>query len=90
MKPKIVLDNWRFEYLKNPSERGGQLRVGGTVRQDDDPEKKNGITLVEEVVDLQGINGEPQFEEGFQLETESRQVTLGKKEQWGSEKSRNA
>lgn len=81
MKPKITLDNWRFEYLKDPRSQWNQLRVGGQVRPEDGSDAaKHGVTFIEAVVDLQGKNKKPQFTEGFELETETRIVVLGKKE----------
>lgn len=83
MKPKITLDNWRFEYLKDAGSSWHQLRVGGFVRPDDGSDSaKNGAPFVEMVLDLQGHNKKPQFTTGFELESESRIVVLGKKEKF--------
>lgn len=81
MKPKITLDHWRFEYLKDAGTNWHQLRVGGFVRPDDGSDaQKNGTPFVEQVIDLQGHNKADQFTEGFELESETRTVVLGKKE----------
>jgi hypothetical protein len=85
MKPKITLDNWRFEFLKDPRSSWNQLRVGGFIRPEDGSDSaKNGVSFVEAVTDLQGMNKQPQFTEGFELETESRIVVLGEKENWSA------
>lgn len=86
MKPKIILDNWRFEYLKDQRSQWNLLKVGGVIRPevnaDEATDLKNATPFGETVVDLQGYKEAPQFTEGFQLETESHTVVLGIKEDW--------
>jgi len=85
MKPKITLDNWRFEYLRDQATPYNQLRVGGQIRPEDGSDStKHGVGFVERVLDLQGFNKQPQFTEGFEFETESRTVVLGTKENFNA------
>ena len=76
-----IIDNWRFEYIKDHSSSWNLLKVGGYIREEGKT-SKDATTFTATVTDLQGFNELPQFEEGFILQTESGQVALGTKEQW--------